>query len=159
MSVNMYKEKACVEDMELSLSASVVQTRGSLTPFNAFYLPYTTSELSVGVALNNRYTKAEMQGSFARVDGDETVAFKVYPAVNPNEATSKQQVEDYLGFKADKTNVLELNNSVSYTPLSDYNPATKRYVDEQFVGGASGTFTSADGKTITVLSGLITEIV
>ncbi len=159
MSANLFKEKICVEDIELSLDTSVEQTRGTLTPFNAFFIPYNTTELSVGVALNNRYTKAETQANFAKIAGDDTIAFKVFPAINLNEATSKQQVEDYLDYKADKDNVLELNNSNLYTPLSDYNPATKRYVDQQFVDGASGSFTSADGKTITVLGGLITEIV
>ena len=35
----------------------------------------------------------------------------------------------------------------------------KAYVDNQFSSGASGTFTSNDGKTITVTNGLITSIV
>ena len=29
-----------------------------------------------------------------------------------------------------KNNVLEKDNNVEYTPLEDYNPATKKYVDE-----------------------------
>lgn len=33
--------------------------------------------------------------------------------------------------KADKSNVLELDNLTSYEPSSDYNPATKLYVDEK----------------------------
>lgn len=38
--------------------------------------------------------------------------------------------------KADKTNVLELDNTNAYTPTSDYHPATKKYVD-MIAGGAS----------------------
>ena len=159
MSANLFKEKICVEDIELSLDASVEQSRGTLTPFNAFYIPYNTTDLSVGVALNNRYSKAETQAGFAKLGGDDTVAFKAFPAINANEAIVLSQLTTILADKADKDNVLELNNSDLYTPLSDYNPATKRYVDEQFTSGASGSFTSADGKTITVLGGLITEIV
>ncbi len=33
--------------------------------------------------------------------------------------------------KADRANVLELNNTASYTPVADYHPATKKYVEDQ----------------------------
>jgi len=33
--------------------------------------------------------------------------------------------------KADKTNVLELDNTISFTPDADYEPATKKYVDDE----------------------------
>lgn len=32
--------------------------------------------------------------------------------------------------KADKTNVLELDNTTAFTPDADYEPATKKYVDD-----------------------------
>ncbi len=35
--------------------------------------------------------------------------------------------------KADKTNVLELDNTTSFTPDADYEPATKKYVDDNIV--------------------------
>ncbi len=38
--------------------------------------------------------------------------------------------EDLETRKADKTNVLSLNNKNAYTPITPYNPATKKYVDE-----------------------------
>lgn len=37
--------------------------------------------------------------------------------------------------KADKTNVLELNQTTAFTPTADYHPATKKYVDENGGGG------------------------
>lgn len=46
--------------------------------------------------------------------------------------------------KADKTNVLELDNETPYTPSNSYNPATKLYVDTVTSGGGGGT---ADGNT------------
>jgi len=158
MAAQFLKEKICSEDIVLSLDSEVLQTRGKLTPFNAFSLPYSVEEISVGVALNARPTLKVLQNTFAKLGGAEDVAFKVYPAVNPSEAINKAQLEEYLEAKSDKDNVLELDNSDAYTPLTDYNPATKRYVDAKFLNGASGTFTSADGKTITVSAGLITEI-
>jgi surface protein len=47
-----------------------------------------------------------------------------------------------LDLKADKTNVLELNNTSVFVPSADYNPATKKYVDDNSGGGGSGTVTS-----------------
>jgi len=35
-----------------------------------------------------------------------------------------------LDTKADKTNVLELNNTEEYTPSGGYNPATKKFVED-----------------------------
>tara|TARA_R110000850_G_scaffold240615_2_gene365146 strand:- start:346 stop:621 length:276 start_codon:yes stop_codon:yes gene_type:complete len=42
---------------------------------------------------------------------------------------SKLEAGDITG-KADKTNVLELDNTTAFTPNSDYEPATKKYVDD-----------------------------
>jgi hypothetical protein len=36
-----------------------------------------------------------------------------------------------LDFKADKTNVLELDNTTSFTPTANFHPATKKYVDDE----------------------------
>ena len=43
---------------------------------------------------------------------------------------------DLRNKKADKTNVLQLDNTTAYTPTRDYHPATKAYVDS-LTGGAS----------------------
>jgi hypothetical protein len=51
--------------------------------------------------------------------------------------------------KADKTNVLEKNNTASYTPSADYHPATKLYVDSQ----AGGTLTNLPNEVIPLISG------
>ena len=62
--------------------------------------------------------------------------------------------------KADKTNVLELNNTTTYTPTENYHPTTKKYVDEKILTSGGGTtynvfsqrstqdFTATDGQTI-----------
>lgn len=41
--------------------------------------------------------------------------------------------------KADKTNVLELDNTTSYTPTESYHPATKEYVDNTPIPDATTT--------------------
>jgi len=58
--------------------------------------------------------------------------------------------------KADKSNVLELDNATVFTPDADYEPATKKYVDDSV--SASGV-TSVNGETgvVTLTTGDITE--
>jgi len=53
--------------------------------------------------------------------------------------TSNETVVDLWTDKADKTNVLELDNTTTYTPTADYHPATKKYVDDFPVPSASET--------------------
>src|SRR6056297_2274659 len=47
---------------------------------------------------------------------------------------TEQELNDSLknniNDKADKTNVLEKDNTTEFTPTGDYNPATKKYVDD-----------------------------
>lgn len=45
--------------------------------------------------------------------------------------------------KADKSNVLQLNNTTAFTPTANYNPATKKYVDDAVaaVSGGGGSIT------------------
>jgi hypothetical protein len=49
--------------------------------------------------------------------------------------------------KADKANVLELNNATAFTPDADYEPATKKYVDDNS-GGGTGLPSGTDGQKI-----------
>lgn len=49
--------------------------------------------------------------------------------------------------KADKTNVLELDNTTVYTPDADYEPATKRYVDDSIVSLIPKTWYSSTYST------------
>ena len=46
-----------------------------------------------------------------------------------------------------KSNVLELTNTTSFTPGTDYEPATKKYVDDQISASGSGTLTSVTSAT------------
>ncbi len=163
MSTVLTKEKICVEDIEFSMDSDVIQSRGTMIPVNAYYIPYATG-LSIGIALDNRYSKTEALATFAKSGGDSLIPFKVLDAINVNEAISKQQLEVIIANDLVlQDNVLELDNDDAYIPLADYNPATKLFVDSSFVnrfaGTVSGSFTSADGKTITVIGGLITGII
>ncbi|MEP0367421.1 MAG: tail fiber domain-containing protein [Cyclobacteriaceae bacterium] len=43
--------------------------------------------------------------------------------------SNQQDLSDALDAKADKSNILELDNTTAYTPTADYHPTTKEYVD------------------------------
>tara|TARA_R110002020_G_scaffold475890_1_gene713748 strand:+ start:19757 stop:21286 length:1530 start_codon:yes stop_codon:yes gene_type:complete len=43
-------------------------------------------------------------------------------------------IQELVSAKADKSNVLELDNTDAFTPDADYEPATKKYVDDNDVG-------------------------
>jgi len=51
---------------------------------------------------------------------------------------SNTDLTNGLALKADKTNVLELDNTTSFTPDADYEPATKKYVDDSYAASGNG---------------------
>ena len=173
--MTLTKEKIAVEDIELSMDTSVAQSRGTVTPFNAAYLPYTATE-SVTDGLNARYTSAFIITNFARIGGNDTQLFKVATAVDDNEAVNKGQMDAEIttltNDKARRDNVLLKSDPTGlndgYNPSNDYSPATKKYADgliaDKFLGAITGKFIAksiADGTTnvtVTVTNGVITEI-
>jgi hypothetical protein len=53
--------------------------------------------------------------------------------------STQTDLQAALDSKADKSNVLELDNTSAFTPSADYEPATKKYVDDN----AGGTIPNA----------------
>jgi uncharacterized pyridoxamine 5'-phosphate oxidase family protein len=67
----------------------------------------------------------------------QTLANKVTSfQVTPDDAhyPSEKLVNDSLNAKANANNVLTLDNTTAFTPDNDYEPATKKYVDDNAVG-------------------------
>ena len=62
---------------------------------------------------------------------DATTGVAVYPQ------TLVDSVQDEAGNLL-KTLVLMLNNTTAFTPIGDYNPATKKYVDEALASSSAG---------------------
>ena len=62
---------------------------------------------------------------------DETTGVTVYPQ------TLVDSVQDEAGNLL-KTLVLMLNNTMAFTPTGDYNPATKKYVDDALASSSAG---------------------
>lgn len=70
-------------------------------------------------------------------DGDISITTGVMTVLHSADSTlfngqpaTYYATKEYADTKADKVNVLELDNTTPYVPTSDYHPATKQYVDE-----------------------------
>jgi hypothetical protein len=170
MPLVLTKEKVVVEDMELSMDSSVDQERGTLTPFNAAYLPYTSSQ-SVTDGLDERYTRTEADNRFAEVNGNSAYEFNVAAGIDASHAVNKDQLDTIYnqldGAKVDQGTVLRTDiDNPTYTPQYDNSPATKKYIDDaiadKFLGAVTGTFiaedTSGNAITIKVTNGVVTQI-
>lgn len=67
-------------------------------------------------------------------------------------ATNASNISTLSSTKADKSNVLELDNTTPFTPDADYEPATKKYVDDSIVGGGGYTDEQAQDAVGLILS-------
>ena len=71
--------------------------------------------------------------------------------INNNDADNDGRITTNttnIADKADKTNVLELDNTTPFTPDADHEPATKKYVDDN---AAAGAVSSVEGRTGAVI--------
>ena len=93
--------------------------------------------------------QTELDSKLNKSDIDDTVTAidKVWSSDKINGLTNnyynKNQADALYDEKADKVNVLELDNTTAFTPDTDYEPATKKYVDDN-----TGTDTDAIHKDV-----------
>ena len=170
MATILTKEKLVVEDMELSMDAEVVQDRGTLTPFNAAYLPYSVTE-SVADAIASRYTISESDTRFAQVAGNATTSFNVATALLATEAVPLSQLTSRLltlsQAKVEMADVIVKGGGTTYIPITGTDPVNKTYADgliaDKFLGAVTTQFIakniSGDDVTVTVTNGVITGVV
>lgn len=143
-TITLNKELLVVEDLEQG-TGTITQNRGVGTKINASNLTYdgvTTikTEIDLKESTTSLTAKLALKANLA---GNVLQVFNIADATTSTEATSLGQVNTLLStkadsssvtasllLKADKTNVLELNNAVAFTPTSQYQPATKKYVDD-----------------------------
>jgi hypothetical protein len=59
------------------------------------------------------------------------------------------QIKDVVSTKADKDNVLELDNTTEFTPSSDFHPSTKKYVDDTVSASEVNSIEDIGDVTIT----------
>lgn len=165
MAIIVKKNPLLVEDIDFGFDPST-QDRGG-NQLNSSHLPYSSTQ-SVTEGINDRYTGTYVEANFAAMHGTEESLFNVANGVSGFNAVNFSQLDlkedkTVVALKADKSNVLELDNNDTFSPLFDYNPSTKKYVDDSiftaFQSGVSGSFTAQSGETITVTNGLITGII
>ena len=85
-----------------------------------------------------------------------TVIEDVLTSTDATTALSANQGRELENSKAAKTNVLELDNTVAFDPTSDYEPATKKYVDDNSTtivddlttGGTTEALSAEQGKEL-----------
>jgi hypothetical protein len=91
----------------------------------------------------------------AKIGGSAVTAAKI-----ASDAVTTAKILDANVTFAKLTDVIDDDTMATATSTNiATSESIKAYVDNQFSSGASGTFTSNDGKTITVTNGLITSIV
>lgn len=69
-------------------------------------------------------------GDITIKDGNMTVLHSADSTNLNGQPASYYATKEYADTKADKVNVLELDNTTPYVPTEDYHPATKQYVDQ-----------------------------
>lgn len=74
--------------------------------------------------------KGSETGDITITDGNMTVKHSADSTKLNGQEASYYATKAYADTKADKSNVLELDNTTAYTPSEDYHPATKKYVDD-----------------------------
>jgi hypothetical protein len=81
------------------------------------------------------YTPADAATNTGTNTGDQDLSGLATQSALAAETAAREAAD---GLKADKSNVLELDNTDAFTPTADYHPATKKYVDENAGGGPQG---------------------
>ena len=101
--------------------------------FNTFKTEITTKEENFETTINNEFTtfKNYVENYLNNIDVQSYVNIKIDELAESGYFTT---LLTNLGFNPD--NYLAKNNTTLYVPTNDYNPATKKYVDEHSSGGA-----------------------
>ena len=72
-----------------------------------------------------------------------------------NENDNMDKIDTEIAKKADKTEVLTKTNTTAFTPTGDYQPATKKYVDDNKTQIADNLTTEDSGKALSAKQGKI----
>ena len=128
--IDIYIDKV---EIQTDTAAPVTPPTGAYAPLSHvsnYTNPHQVTKTQVGLSNvpNTDFTTA-IGLNTAKVSFDSTSSTRLANTSGTN--TGDQD----LSGKADKTNVLELNNTTSFTPSADYQPATKKYVDDNAGGG------------------------
>lgn len=101
------------------------------TLLSAVYALFKTSFDSVYAALSHTHAESDITNLVTDLSGKA-------PLSHSHVEGDVTGLTTALGLKADKANVLELDNTDVFTPTANYHPATKKYIDDQVIGAGSG---------------------
>lgn len=82
--------------------------------------------------------RGNLNGDISIIDGNMTVLHSQNSSQLNGQDHTYYATKEYADTKADKVNVLELNNTIPYEPTEDYHPTTKKYVDTLSSGAIWG---------------------
>lgn len=135
--------------------------------FNTFKTEITTKEENFETTINNEFNtfKTYVENYLNNIDVQSYVNIKIDQLA---ESGYFSTLLTNLGFNPD--NYLAKNNTTVYVPTNDYNPATKKYVDEHSSEGTvytagngieiqNNTISSTNYKAINNYSGIRTDMI
>lgn len=135
-------------------------TRADLVPVGSgdYFIVDTDGTTSLGGINDWKVNDWIVKTTFSWAKVDNTALQPIVDSLNSSDTTSalsanmgKQLDED----KADKTNVLELDNTTAYTPTEQNHPATAGYVDD--VSDRVTTLESANWELVALVQALDAE--
>mgnify|MGYP001009556039 CR=1 FL=1 len=115
-----YKTK--LDNLDTNLSGKVDKVTGKGLSANDFADNYKTKLDNLDTNLNNKVDKVSGKGLSTN---DFTSTYK----------TKLDNLDTNLSAKANASAVLTKTNTTAFTPTADYQPATKKYVDDLATGG------------------------
>jgi hypothetical protein len=136
-----------IEDIAVGFG-TVAQPRGTITLVSGETLPYD-ADLSINEAVDLKEATTSLTGKLllkADINGSDAELFAVAEPLTSDDATNKNYVDNLVAtkesiddndvkllLKADKSNVLQLDNTTVYVPTLGYHPATKKYIDDAVI--------------------------
>lgn len=137
--LNMQNEMAFNSSIELLRSGYSV----ALGPINNYLVPLGINFEDGETEDNLPYTDVTFMGNSDKVIGTITMRYML----NDMDELELSIVNKEVYTLVDDTDVLTKNNTSAYTPLQDYNPATKKYVDDQ-VGSINTILDNINGEVV-----------
>ncbi len=112
---------------QIALSSDTDTT--TITSGNIESLLVYNTNASSGLSLGYYYWSNAKWNKITVLE-DKTTVSNTLTSTSTTEALAANQGKVLEDSKAAKTNVLELDNTATYAPSTDYEPATKKYVDD-----------------------------
>lgn len=129
----------------------ISHTRTRIGIGNSAYTPIVNSLTSNTVNLDVLFYADKIYNeSYSLVDMPEKCAVRIcnVAALNVEDAEIFKECINNAEFSiyASRKNVLTLNNTIEFVPTGDYNPATKKYVDDTVASLTDGSFVISNAE-------------